>query len=91
MPKSASENGPEEVRAKPALSGKTELVIGVQTHKETEGKLNDQDNQESAPEGVLQDDEAPLVKADTPISTATSSEEQRDLLESNDAWPHDEL
>ncbi|KAM9899196.1 hypothetical protein OXX79_005866 [Metschnikowia pulcherrima] len=91
MPKSASENGPEEVRAKPALSGKTESVIGVQTQKETEGKSNDQDNQESAPEGVLQDDEAPSVKADTPISTATSSEEQRDSLESNDAWPHDEL
>ncbi|KAM9933177.1 hypothetical protein OXX80_007198 [Metschnikowia pulcherrima] len=91
MPKSASENGPEEVRAKPALSGKTESVIGVQTHKETEGKSNDDENQESVPEGVLHDDEAPSVKADTPISTATSSEEQRDLLESNDAWPHDEL
>ncbi|KAJ8137632.1 hypothetical protein OY671_009155, partial [Metschnikowia pulcherrima] len=91
MPKSASENGPEEVRAKPASSGKTESVMGVQTHKETEGKSNDDDNQKSAPEGVLHDDEAPSVKADTPISTATLSEEQRDSLESNDAWPHDEL
>ncbi|KAJ8144826.1 hypothetical protein OY671_002093 [Metschnikowia pulcherrima] len=91
MPKSASENGPEEVRAKPALSGKTDSMTGVQTHKETEGKSNDQEDQESAPEGVLHDDEAPSVKADTPISTATLSEEQRDSLESNDAWPHDEL